>query len=476
MDWENQPSIYKAYPGVEPMGLPTDILLPEINLSTLLHHSPEKRDPADLTLEDLSKIFLLTYSLTAKARQSGGDFYYRSVASAGALFPSEIYVALQGLKGAEPGLYHFSIAHHALSMIRSGEVPSPFPSGSSADSSPTFTFFLTAIFFRSAWKYRNRAYRYHLLDTGHLLENLALALAALGIPFSHSLDFHDRSVNRFLGLDESREEALAVVHIPENGGWIEDRLQDIPEITDSFKGAGRVSQNEIQYEEILDIHHSGHEWSAPSLPRDHMVHALGVKPMKWTPLERESLWAESKNYTESVFHRRSKRNFIPSPVPEERLKALMTALAVDGPGRDEDVEKTLGIGVLIGRVQGFSPGFYLLDTGGPAFGPVSPGAYLEKMSRTCLDQMWLSNAALHVLFMANLEVLDCAWGARGYRHAMMTAGRLGQRLYLAATAMDLGCCGIGALYDREAADLLGLNESSRLLYLVGVGPIKQGVF
>jgi nitroreductase len=56
---------------------------------------------------------------------------------------------------------------------------------------------------------------------------------------------------------------------------------------------------------------------------------------------------------------------------------------------------------------------------------------------------------------------------------MMSAGRLGQRLYLAATALGLGCCGIGAFCDWEAADLLGLNRSSRLLYLVAVGKVKR---
>jgi nitroreductase len=64
-------------------------------------------------------------------------------------------------------------------------------------------------------------------------------------------------------------------------------------------------------------------------------------------------------------------------------------------------------------------------------------------------------------------------GARGYRYAMFTAGRLGERLYLVATALGLGCCSIGALYDWEATELLGLNDASRLLYRVAVGPVKK---
>ena len=99
----------------------------------------------------------------------------------------------------------------------------------------------------------------------------------------------------------------------------------------------------------------------------------------------------------------------------------------------------------------------------------------ELLSIICLDQAWLANAAVHFLFISNLDLVDQVWGPRGYRYAMMTAGRLGERLYLMATAMGLGCCGIGAFYDMEAAELPGLNSASRLLYLVAVGNVKKGL-
>jgi nitroreductase len=55
---------------------------------------------------------------------------------------------------------------------------------------------------------------------------------------------------------------------------------------------------------------------------------------------------------------------------------------------------------------------------------------------------------------------------------MIEAGRLGQQAYLAATVLGWGACGVGAIYDREAADLLGLAADGVLLYLVGAGPVK----
>jgi hypothetical protein len=79
---------------------------------------------------------------------------------------------------------------------------------------------------------------------------------------------------------------------------------------------------------------------------------------------------------------------------------------------------------------------------------------------------------VHFLFMTNPEVLDRQWGAHVYWYALLTARRLGHAAYLVATALGLGACGIGAIYDGEAGHLLGLNSSSALVYLVAAGTVK----
>ena len=76
------------------------------------------------------------------------------------------------------------------------------------------------------------------------------------------------------------------------------------------------------------------------------------------------------------------------------------------------------------------------------------------------------------MFLANLPLIDRYLGARGYRYAMLNAGRAGQRIYLAATALGLGACGIGAIYDDEARQMLSLTDESALLYLVAAGVTK----
>ena len=54
---------------------------------------------------------------------------------------------------------------------------------------------------------------------------------------------------------------------------------------------------------------------------------------------------------------------------------------------------------------------------------------------------------------------DATGPARGYRHAFLEAGLVGERVYLEAGARGLGACAVGAFYDEEAAALIGVDPA-----------------
>jgi SagB-type dehydrogenase family enzyme len=472
LDWANQPGLFKIYEGVEPVKLSREAEFPRRKLSSLLLDQNPVEARAEIDLGTLSQLLLFTHTVTARARSREGDFYFRSAASAGALYPTEIYTATQGVAGLQDGLYHYAVRDHGLVPLRKGELGAVILEAAESEdkSVPVVSFFLTAVFFRSAWKYRTRAYRYHLLDTGHVEENLTLALKALNFPYHVSYDFDDDRVNHLVGVDERREAALALVFLRGQEVARGQGKRGIDRLPESFLEASRVSAREVDYPGIREVHEAGKGKVAGRAGAVGMAGALGVRAKAWTEKGSPCSWNETADYPDCLFMRRSRRNFVERPVQKDQMAGLVQALCVSD--RDEN-DEILYAGFLSGPVEGMTPGFYLLDRKGRTSGIVREGAFIQAMARICLDQGWLANAGLHFLFLANLALVDEIRGPRGYRSAMMTAGRLGQRLYLAATAMGLGCCGIGAFYDGEARELLGLNENSRLLYLVAVGVVKK---
>ena len=471
LDWQNQPVVYKNYPGIEPILLPQDLRPPEVKISHLLKEMETNRMTHEIGVEDLSLILRLTYSITAKTPYSGGDLYYRSAASAGALYPTEIYVATHRVHALKDGLHHFAIHRHGLSTIRTQDLPHHIVhvTKNQYRKTPILTFFLTAILFRSAWKYHDRSYRYHLLDTGHVAENLILSLKALKLGFHLSYDFNDGKVNHLLGLDDGKEIALAAAHFFGADNISNLREENVDRLPKDIRNASSVAKNEIDYPVIKEIHKASSEISLKMDFESSMIHEIGVSPNSWEKTVPPDPWPEVMTYPEAVFNRRSRRNFVKQAIPRDNIMVLLDTLCLT---EKTDYQQTISIGFLISHIEDLASGFYLLDTDMKSIGLVTPDSFMERMAHTCLGQGWLRNAAVHFLFMTNLDVIDRTWGARGYRYAMMTAGRLGERLYITATAMGLGCCGIGAFYDPEAVELLGLNNASRLLYLVAVGPVK----
>jgi SagB-type dehydrogenase family enzyme len=470
LDWANQPRLDKAYPPLDKLPLDHAPTLPTVNFMELVQRAGSSADhPASpLDLHTISSLFRLTHAVTARSMHGDQPFYYRSVASAGALYPFELYLAAHHLDGVAPGVYHYDLFNFSLDILRS----SPVPVIPTADHGVAATIYIGGIFFRSAWKYRHRAFRYVLLDAGHLMENLRLALSALGLAFSVELEFDDLKAGILLGLDPKREVCLACIHITDGGKDTDKRLPavDLALLPSEIGQASRVSMRETVYPDIEQAHRAGYGQIKPIHDHRCAVDGIGRSPDTWQALTPAPP-PPTPDYVEVLWQRRSRRNFISSPLGEGQLAGFLDliATAAQGPASRPSL---LTIGILAGEGTAISPGFYLFDTRHRRLGQLATGPLMASMAAACLDQMWLKNAAFHLLFITDPAALDSIWGARAYRHAMLEAGRLGQQAYLAATALGLGACGIGAIYDREAADLLNLTDDGALLYLLGIGPIK----
>jgi len=323
LDWKTQPNPFKKYTEIQKISLSTDFRFPEISLWDLTQPPDRLPVPKALNKNRIAQILYLAGGITAKSRQAGKEFCFRSVASAGALYPTEIYVGVFNANGLEPGIYHFRADDFVLTPLRNGHF-SRFLNdtcrASSGDRLPAVSFFLTGIFFRSAWKYRARAFRYVLLDTGHLLENLILALSSEGLGFTCHTDFNDEKMGRLIGLDDRREAGLVCVNILGNPGSGAQDTPAVDPLPTNITGAGQVSPSEKVYEKILEAYQAGISPPITSeQPRSKMINSIGVTPTSWMPIESTKGSDQAPPFAQLIMHRRSKRNYINQSLSKRRF-------------------------------------------------------------------------------------------------------------------------------------------------------------
>lgn len=451
----NQPVPFKLYREMAPFQLPQKFSLPDIALDKGMELRARDSQKIDTLLAGVCN--LATGITQVKKHTQGTVFHLRSIPSAGALYPTELYVALQNVSGLNDGLYHYSPLEHTLTHLRAGQVFSAL-----AGSDPIVRFYLTAIFHRSTWKYGPRGYRYCLLDAGHAAENLMLACRMHGLPATLSYDFKDRDINDFLCIDPMLEGCLAQVHAL--GCSSKTAVYDsvLPK-NNRLPEYSQCSARADIPPELLAAHQLT---SAPGYAPQPIASDAGQDAM---PLPNPIVPASAPA---TIQQRRSRRNFITTPAPTRDLVDILSLLC-----QNADVgaacTNAIQVGFLAGENSGLTPGYHRLDLATCSTTLLKQGEFMARSARTCLDQGWLENAAMHIVFTADLRALEASCGPRAYRYAQMEAGRLGHRSYLAATAKQLGACGIGAFFDQEATTLFDLPDGHALLYLVAIGPIKK---
>jgi SagB-type dehydrogenase family enzyme len=162
-----------------------------------------------LDVRVLSSVLHAAYGVTDVVE--GTTQALRSAPSGGALYPLELYVACGRVSGADEALYHYDPLRHALERLRpisyDSDVASltPYPELLSASAA---TVAVTATFWRSRFKYGPRAYRFALLEAGHVGQSLLLAATALEVASTPVGGFYDRLVDAFLDVDGLDEASL----------------------------------------------------------------------------------------------------------------------------------------------------------------------------------------------------------------------------------------------------------------------------
>lgn len=205
----------KKYHTAEQQPLSQDSnLLNNINLKDVLLRrlSVREFDPRPVEWEKLSVIcqYIYGWNHQRDIKQENGEISFRFIPSAGRLYPLEVYLVTLSNNDSKLGeLWHYQTNKHCLERLDRPsyreiekvlvQLPNPLP---------PVLMFITGVLPRLTWKYGDRAYRYALLEAGHLGQNLQLVATALDLASCPIVSFYDDEVHDLLDIDGVSEVAL----------------------------------------------------------------------------------------------------------------------------------------------------------------------------------------------------------------------------------------------------------------------------
>jgi SagB-type dehydrogenase family enzyme len=157
--------------------------------------------PQPISQSQLSQILWAAQGITDKAWRC------RTVPSAGATYPLEIFVACggNGIEGINDGIYRYNIDSHSLTRHHKGDVRLELARAALDQEfiyEAPVNIIICAVYERTLRRYGTRGERYVHMEVGHAGQNIYLQATALGLGTVAIGAFHDEQVREVLRLDK----------------------------------------------------------------------------------------------------------------------------------------------------------------------------------------------------------------------------------------------------------------------------------
>jgi len=466
LDWSKQPVQFKSYK----IGRTVDL-------------KPYLQETTKSDWQRLSRFMFCSYGVTAMVPTMMGEpFYMRAAPSAGGLYPAELYAISRGTPLLKPGLYNYQPQSHSLMLFWDNDVWDELQAacfGHPLLKTTQLAIVITAVFYRSAWRYQDRAYRRIFLDTGHLLGNIELAAALNGYRAHLIGGFVDFKVNDLLYLDSQQEGVIAVIPLTEESlpsyrtALSSDIQREYPRIRDGellayLHGATEIksdTQIEVNWQEAADEETREDKYNFPF--------CLKVSTAT-TPI---ALKNNQKDLPTTILKRRSTRAYTGGDLTLDELKALLDFTyqpqhyldqGLDGEPDYFDLS-LLETFIAVSGVTGLEEGCYYYAPKAQELRQIRFKNFRQQLHYLCLGQDLGRDASVVLFHTADLQKAVEKYGDRVYRYLHMDAGHLGQRLNLAAIHLSLGVSGIGGFFDDQVNDVLGIPADEAVVYITTLG-------
>ncbi len=158
-------------------------------------HSTRRFKNVPLEIQEVSQILWSAYGKNAHGK--------KTVPSAGATYPFDIYLVAGNIKGIESGLYLYDEREHLITPVFTRDIRKNLAEASYGQKfiaeAPAIVV-LVAQFNRTTSFYGKRGERYVFLDAGHIGQNVSLQVETMGLATCMIGAFDDNMVSEILGV------------------------------------------------------------------------------------------------------------------------------------------------------------------------------------------------------------------------------------------------------------------------------------
>jgi SagB-type dehydrogenase family enzyme len=508
MDWATQPDPFRRFSGARLIPLQRVEPGPEPTYDALFSGDAIAPRPVDGAA--ISQLFFDSLALSAWKVYGASRWSLRVNPSSGNLHPTEGYLVagpISALTDA-PGVFHYAPHEHALEERWTLD-PAAWDALRCGWPDDTVFVGLTSIYWREAWKYGERAFRYCQHDVGHAIAAITIAARILGWSAVVLEGPADADLAALLGID--RQEGIEAEHpdclialVPDGGTEVlaTTRTWQVPPVV--LAGlAGKEPQGAAN--QLSGDHHP---WPVIDTVSDAATkHAPGGGGF-WHPAAggatRHVPHRSSLSARQIVRQRRSAvamdgATAIDRAVFYRMLQAVVPATnnVVFGalPWRPR-----VHLALFVHRVRGLTPGLYLLARESSAeslLREAITGKFLWEVAEGCPDGLGLyllergdfragarmvschqeiaSDGCFALAMLAEFDAPLAEYGPWFYKRLFWETGTIGQVLYLEAEAAGIRATGIGCFFDDVMHQILGIRErrlQSLYHFTVG-GPVDD---
>jgi SagB-type dehydrogenase family enzyme len=396
LDWRTQPKNFKTYP----------------------HFQARFKIDDFKELENLNLIGGITYEKSYPE----GKYYLRTNPSAGGLYPCEIYLQIRGIEGLLSGIYHYEPLSATLCLLYEIDSDGVEYYFKNKQKQKGITFLISSIYFRSSWKYRDRAIRYILLDSGHSLGAIYATMCVMNKDSKIVFDFDKVALNDTFGFRDDEMFTVALSSTISS----EQETKQIKERFPFVSGCDFLETNDF----IEDAYKKSVSFQSQDIEKLDFFDGIDKVILK-----------------NAILNRRSIRAFRQISISNEEFRYIMRDIFQFASEHHIDIFYT------VHRVEDELQGLYKNN------GLIKEGDFSKKSRYLSLEQKIGGESAVTFYFTSNEN--------EAYQKVTILSGFLAHIIYLKSELQGIGCTGIGAYYDDETKEFLGTKNS--ILYLLAIG-------